>query len=56
VGTSAVFRDCPLERHRRDLATLCLHLTAQPRFLELVGGLWLPGAYLEHPLLRSLVF
>ena len=50
VGTSAVFRRCALERHRRDLATACAHLTAQDRFLELVGGLWIEGADLDHPL------
>src|SRR5690606_39132779 len=50
VGTSAVFRRCALERHRRDLATACAHLTAQDRFLELVGGLWIEGADLDHRL------
>ena len=50
VGTPAVFRRCALERHRRDLVTLCSHITAQDRFLELVGGMWIRGASLDHPL------
>jgi hypothetical protein len=55
-GGSAGFRRFPLQRHRHDLATLCQHLTAQPGILELVGGLWLPAANLDHPLLRARVF
>lgn len=56
VGTSALFRRCPLERHRRDLTTISQHITAQQRLLELVGGLWLDGAHLDHPLIDQRFF
>ena len=56
VGTAALFRSCPLERHRRDLTTISQHVTAQPRLLELVGGLWLDGTDLDHPLIHQRVF
>ena len=56
VGTSAVFRRCALERHRRDLATVCVHVMAQPRFLEVVGGFWIEGADVDHPLVAGRVF
>jgi alkylation response protein AidB-like acyl-CoA dehydrogenase len=55
LGTASVFRTCPLERHRRDLATIAQHITAQPRFLETVGALWIDGATLDHPLLNDRV-
>jgi alkylation response protein AidB-like acyl-CoA dehydrogenase len=56
VGTAALFRSCPLERHRRDLTTISQHVTAQPRLLELVGGLWLGGTDLDHPLIDQRFF
>jgi alkylation response protein AidB-like acyl-CoA dehydrogenase len=55
LGTASVFRTCPLERHRRDLATIAQHITAQTRFLETVGALWIDGATLDHPLLTDRV-
>jgi alkylation response protein AidB-like acyl-CoA dehydrogenase len=51
VGAAAVHRSCPLERHLRDLATMRQRLAGQQRLLEVVGGLWLDGADLDHPLL-----
>jgi indole-3-acetate monooxygenase len=56
VGTTALFRSCPLERHRRDLATMTQHITAQPRLLETVGGLWIDNADVDHPLIEQRVF
>jgi alkylation response protein AidB-like acyl-CoA dehydrogenase len=56
LGTTSVFRTCPLERHRRDLATIAQHITARPRFLEVIGGLWIDGAMVRHPLLDARVF
>jgi alkylation response protein AidB-like acyl-CoA dehydrogenase len=56
LGTTSVFRSCPVERHRRDLATIAQHITAQRRFLEMIGGLWLEGADVDHPLVNARVF
>jgi alkylation response protein AidB-like acyl-CoA dehydrogenase len=56
LGTASVFRSCPIERHRRDLATIAQHITAQPRFLEMIGGLWIEGADIDYPLLNARVF
>lgn len=56
VGTKTIRRTCPLERHRRDLATINHHLTAQRRLLEITGGLWLTGAHIDHPLLDQQAF
>jgi indole-3-acetate monooxygenase len=56
VGTASLLRSCPLERHRRDLITMRQHVTAQDRFLEVVGGLWLEGADIDHPLLNQRLF
>jgi alkylation response protein AidB-like acyl-CoA dehydrogenase len=53
VGTDSTRRGFALERHLRDLQTLSQHFSAQPKFLEVVGALWLPGAELDHPLLRA---
>jgi indole-3-acetate monooxygenase len=55
IGTASVFRTCPVERHRRDLATIAQHITAQPRFLETIGGLWIDGADLNDPLIDARV-
>jgi indole-3-acetate monooxygenase len=55
LGTASVFRTCPVERHRRDLATIAQHVTAQPRFLEVAGGLWIDGADVDHPLVNASV-
>lgn len=56
VGTAALFRTSPLERPRRDLATLGQHIVAHPRTLEIVGGLWLAGADVSHPLVDAGLF
>ena len=42
-----------LERHRRDLSTIAVHVLAQERMEELVGGLWLEHANLDHPLIAQ---
>lgn len=50
LGTSAIYRSCPLDRHLRDLLTIAQHVLAQPKMLEPIGQLWFgddPG----HPLL-----
>ena len=41
VGTASIRRDCPLERHHRDLVTMGHHLVGQPKMREWAGGLWL---------------
>jgi alkylation response protein AidB-like acyl-CoA dehydrogenase len=41
VGTASIRRDCPLERHHRDLVTMGHHLMGQPKMREWAGGLWL---------------
>jgi alkylation response protein AidB-like acyl-CoA dehydrogenase len=53
VGSDGIRRSCLLERHRRDLSTIAVHVLAQERMLELVGGLWLEGASLDHPLIAQ---
>jgi indole-3-acetate monooxygenase len=56
LGTASIYRTSPLERHRRDLAVIAQHLTAQPRFLEMIGGLWIDGAELDSPFVTARVF
>ncbi len=56
VGTDAVRRGGPLERRRRDLATLNHHVTTQPRLLDELGGLWFGRAEVRHPLVDERVF
>jgi alkylation response protein AidB-like acyl-CoA dehydrogenase len=51
VGSSSIYTRNPLERRLRDLTTLRQHVIAQPKILEVVGGLWLDGADLHNPLL-----
>jgi alkylation response protein AidB-like acyl-CoA dehydrogenase len=53
VGSDAIFRDSPIERHRRDLATMAHHILAQLKLLGIVGGLWIDGSDTDHRLLRQ---
>lgn len=53
IGSAAIYRSCPVERHLRDLVTLGQHIVHQKRFLEFVGALWVDGADLNHPLLKD---
>jgi len=41
VGSQSVYRACPLDRHLRDLVTICQHIMGQTRMLEMAGGMWL---------------
>jgi alkylation response protein AidB-like acyl-CoA dehydrogenase len=49
VGSASIYRQCPIERHLRDLTTINQHIMGQPKMMEMVGALWL-GA--ERPLAR----
>jgi len=40
VGSQSVYRACPLDRHLRDLVTICQHIMGQTRMLEMAGGMW----------------
>jgi alkylation response protein AidB-like acyl-CoA dehydrogenase len=40
VGSAAIYRTCPLDRHLRDVITIGQHLVGQVRLLEQVGGMW----------------
>ena len=50
VGSTAIYRTCPLDRHLRDLITIGQHILAQTKLLEVVGGMWF-GVEPENPLL-----
>jgi alkylation response protein AidB-like acyl-CoA dehydrogenase len=41
VGSQAVFRSCPLDRHLRDIMTVSQHILGQTRIFEMAGGMWL---------------
>jgi indole-3-acetate monooxygenase len=41
VGSASIHRNCPIERHQRDLTTIGQHILAQTRSMELAGALWL---------------
>lgn len=41
AGSSAIYRDSPFERRRRDLLTLTAHISSQRKALEVPGGLLL---------------
>jgi alkylation response protein AidB-like acyl-CoA dehydrogenase len=53
VGSASIYRTCPIERHLRDLMTIGQHIVHQQRFLEAAGGLWMPGADENNPLLAA---
>ncbi|HEX7094648.1 MAG TPA: acyl-CoA dehydrogenase family protein [Acidimicrobiales bacterium] len=55
IGTDSVRRASPIERHQRDLSTLCHHIITQQRFLEVVGALLLDGASTDHYLFCELL-
>jgi alkylation response protein AidB-like acyl-CoA dehydrogenase len=40
VGSAAVYRACPLDRHLRDLITTGQHLLAQAKLYDPAGALW----------------
>jgi alkylation response protein AidB-like acyl-CoA dehydrogenase len=44
AGTTALYRDCPLERSIRDLQTMERHIAAQPLWLEDAGRVFLGHA------------
>lgn len=50
VGSAAIYRTSPLDRHLRDLITMGQHILAQTRLLEVVGGMWF-GVEPENPVL-----
>ena len=50
VGSAAIYRICPLDRHLRDMITIGQHIVAQVRLLEQVGGMWF-GVEPEVPFL-----
>jgi len=54
VGSAAIFRTCPLERHLRDLIAMGQHALGQHNVMEESGGLWLGGAS-GHPLVAERV-
>ena len=41
IGSQSVYRDCPLDRHLRDLTTTGQHIMGQNRMREMAGGMWL---------------
>ncbi|GAA2911389.1 hypothetical protein GCM10020221_03940 [Streptomyces thioluteus] len=43
VTTSAVYRPSPLDRHLRDLYTMCQHATVQDQILQSSGAVLLGG-------------
>ncbi|MPY92608.1 MAG: acyl-CoA dehydrogenase [Acidimicrobiia bacterium] len=49
VGTASIRREHAVERHRRDLVTLCQHVLIQQRVTELAGALWLGVADPDDP-------
>lgn len=53
LGSASIDRNCPVERHLRDLLTLSQHRIAQPKFLEIAGGLWIDEADHDHQLVRQ---
>jgi alkylation response protein AidB-like acyl-CoA dehydrogenase len=40
VGSAAVYRACPLDRHLRDMATIGQHILAQAKLFDAAGALW----------------
>jgi alkylation response protein AidB-like acyl-CoA dehydrogenase len=48
VGSASIYRRTPIERHRRDLETICQHILAQARTFEMAGALWLGADTSKH--------
>jgi hypothetical protein len=44
VGSAAIQKTCPLERHLRDLNTIAQHIQGQVRMWEWAGGMYLGQA------------
>lgn len=52
IGSASIYRNCPVERHLRDLTTIGQHILNQPRSMESAGALWLgsESVFEENPL------